>query len=99
MPTKEDLYQVLLEPICTDLTGGLRLSGRVDVLVFNPPYVPTPSEEVGLGGIAASWAGGIDGRQVTDRLLPLVPVGCINGSCRRANRVGSNYSRLMGSSI
>ncbi|RKP07955.1 S-adenosyl-L-methionine-dependent methyltransferase [Thamnocephalis sphaerospora] len=64
--------QASLEPVRTDLVSGLRLQGRVDVLVFNPPYVPTPSEEVACDGIAAAWAGGIDGREVTDRLLPRV---------------------------
>lgn len=32
----------------------------------------TPDEEVGEGGIAAAWAGGYNGRQVIDRVLPLV---------------------------
>ena len=66
---------VVLECIQTDLVHGLeRVFGSVDLLIFNPPYVVTPPEEVGSQSIEAAWAGGIDGRQVTDRLLPLIPV-------------------------
>ncbi|GMH83392.1 hypothetical protein TrST_g421 [Triparma strigata] len=42
----------------------------IDCVIFNPPYVPTPDEEVGGEGIEASWAGGEDGRRVIDRALP-----------------------------
>ncbi|KAI3894192.1 hypothetical protein MKX03_003749 [Papaver bracteatum] len=31
-------------------------------MVVNPPYVPTPEDEVGCDGIASAWAGGEDGR-------------------------------------
>ena len=49
------------------------LRRNVDILIFNPPYVPTPDDEVGSNGIQASWAGGKDGRVVVDRFLPQIP--------------------------
>ncbi|CAM9602644.1 unnamed protein product [Ectocarpus fasciculatus] len=46
---------------------------QVDVLIFNPPYVPTEDEEVdGSCGISASWAGGINGRLIIDKFLPMI---------------------------
>lgn len=59
--------------VIADVASGLekRLDKLVDVMVVNPPYVPTPDDEVGVGGIAASWAGGEDGRTVIDKILPV----------------------------
>ncbi|XP_006105876.2 hemK methyltransferase family member 2 isoform X1 [Myotis lucifugus] len=67
--------RVHVHPVITDLVKGLlpRLKEKVDLLVFNPPYVVTPPEEVGSHGIEAAWAGGRNGREVMDRFFPLVP--------------------------
>ncbi|KAF9481707.1 putative methylase [Pholiota conissans] len=52
---------------------GFRLVRQIDIIVFNPPYVPT-SEEEAFGAqisrdIGGAWAGGSDGMQVTNILL------------------------------
>ncbi|XP_022371906.1 hemK methyltransferase family member 2 isoform X1 [Enhydra lutris kenyoni] len=65
--------KVHIQPVITDLVKGLlpRLKEKVDLLVFNPPYVVTPPEEVGSHGVEAAWAGGRNGREVMDRFFPL----------------------------
>ena len=68
-----EAHGVHAELINTDVASGLekRLAGSVDVMVVNPPYVPTPEDEVGREGITSAWAGGEDGRCVIDRILPI----------------------------
>lgn len=65
-----DCFELLQCDLASPLIS--RLAGSIDVLVFNPPYVPTLDEEVGGSGIEASWAGGVDGRRVVDRFITQV---------------------------
>lgn len=64
---------VAVQAVRMDLLCAMR-PGLVDVLVFNPPYVPTSEEELEHAlkhaDISAAWAGGPRGRLVLDRLLP-----------------------------
>ncbi|MCJ1336312.1 S-adenosylmethionine-dependent methyltransferase [Bachmanniomyces sp. S44760] len=82
--------------VCADLTNCIRF-GVIDVLIFNPPYVPTadvPSSDFsrGVSGqgetesssfdqnayrLAQSYSGGLDGMEVTNRLLQQLP-GLLN---------------------
>ncbi|KAI4738500.1 hypothetical protein E4T50_11051 [Aureobasidium sp. EXF-12298] len=75
-----------------DLTEALR-DAEVDVLVFNPPYVPAELPDLSLHAkyntadamssseafdrdshlLALSYAGGVDGMEVTERLLSELP--------------------------
>ncbi|KAJ2078154.1 S-adenosylmethionine-dependent methyltransferase [Coemansia sp. RSA 988] len=50
-----------------------RLYGNIDILVFNPPYVVTPTSEIDSTDEASTWAGGRHGREVLDQLLPQIP--------------------------
>lgn len=70
-----------MDVLRSDLVNGLlpQMAGKVDLLLFNPPYVVTPDEEVERKDIATAWAGGTDGRRVIDRFLPMIPALLSNG--------------------
>lgn len=46
---------------------------RFDLIVSNPPYLPSPKEEAGPRGEARHIEGGFDGRAFLDRLIDAAP--------------------------
>lgn len=73
-------FQVVVDPLATFFGHSLlpRLQKGVDLILFNPPYVPTPSEEASEAqttrGIDAALSGGLDGMEVTKVFLGQVSV-------------------------
>lgn len=69
----------------TNLTNGLRLSKAADLIVFNPPYVPTESiecqqqqQQKNRSSLPAAWAGGVDGREVINKFINETLVECLS---------------------
>jgi len=63
-----------IQIVRTNLAESLvdRLKNCVDLLIFNPPYVPTELSEIESATnnqLCLSWAGGQDGRRTTDVFL------------------------------
>ncbi|MFX1250190.1 MAG: HemK2/MTQ2 family protein methyltransferase [Promethearchaeota archaeon] len=68
--------------VVMELFNGFQKRPLFDLIVFNPPYVPTSQGELLRGGIFHSWAGGKEGNQVIlafleDSSLFLKPKGQI----------------------
>jgi len=67
-----------IEVVQSDLLQGLdALKSKVDLVLCNPPYVATSNEEYGDSldskNVKAAWAGGDDGRNMTDQLIAQLP--------------------------
>lgn len=58
---------VQLNIVNTNLVSGLTICNNIDILIFNPPYVVTLSEEIGVKyeSLKRAWAGGKKGREVS----------------------------------
>ncbi|KAJ0174274.1 hypothetical protein K1T71_010420 [Dendrolimus kikuchii] len=64
--------KVIFDTVNMDLITAFN-DNLFDIILFNPPYVVTESKECGGKDITASWAGGLKGREITDKLLDMIP--------------------------
>lgn len=71
---------IFIDSVRASMYDGLRLGQSVDIILFNPPYVPSEGRIPAASSIEhdpelcleAAWAGGEDGRFWIDRLLPQI---------------------------
>ncbi|XP_015187075.1 PREDICTED: hemK methyltransferase family member 2 [Polistes dominula] len=57
-----------------DLLNNIRYNEMFDIIIFNPPYVVTPTEETTSSElIYRTWAGGQNGREVMEKAFPYIP--------------------------
>lgn len=66
------LNGVAVRALRSDLFSALG-DERFDVIVSNPPYVPSATDALPLHGAARAWDAGRDGRLILDRLLADAP--------------------------
>ncbi|ORM40821.1 HemK methyltransferase family member 2 [Babesia sp. Xinjiang] len=64
----------------------------VDVIMFNPPYVPSEGGDNSNKHIDAAWDGGVMGREVIDRFIADVGVG-LNACCSTKSDVQEYLSQ------
>ncbi|KAK1938540.1 Methyltransferase domain-containing protein [Babesia divergens] len=55
--------------------SSCRCKAMVDLILFNPPYVPSNDDDCGGSSIDLAWNGGHMGRDVIDRFINSVGVG------------------------
>lgn len=62
-----------------DLVSTINERNQFDIIIFNPPYHPTESQEMNASDstlisseLYKTWAGGKKGREVMDRLFPYI---------------------------
>ncbi|XP_011495982.1 PREDICTED: hemK methyltransferase family member 2 [Ceratosolen solmsi marchali] len=69
-----DTNNVNIEIIQMDLLNNIQNKNIFDIIIFNPPYVVTEALEIFDNKlINKTWAGGYKGRQVMDKLFPMIP--------------------------
>jgi len=61
--------------IMTNLADDLKtsLQHQVDLLVTNPPFEPSPMDDVGKKGAICAWSAGPNGRAIIDQILIELP--------------------------
>lgn len=79
-----DANDVALNPVLAYLLDPVqsRMAGKIDLLMFNPPYVVTDDDELiatqSGRDIGGAWAGGSLGMMITNILLEILPVSLLS---------------------
>ena len=58
-----------IEVMRTDMFDGLKAEPCFDMIIFNPPYLPTSDDEKVPGWLNYAFDGGSDGRMAVERFL------------------------------
>nr|WP_321498837.1 HemK2/MTQ2 family protein methyltransferase [uncultured Methanolobus sp.] len=61
-----------IDVIRTDMFSGLKDEKQFDVIIFNPPYLPTSEDEKVPGWLNYAFDGGVDGRKDVEPFMQQV---------------------------